>query len=276
MIKNILVGYSRQRGSEVAFRLAVGLAQAAQARLHLAYVEPMAAQASVPVPSEISADAYPPVLPDTAALAPEDPSEAPSVFADLAERCREERLQCTFSHLYGDAGSRLSDLARRAGLVVIGRHDDIPSSGEPSLGRVARQIATRLPAPLLLAAREHQEIKSLTLVYEPTSVGGRALALAGEIAHLQNMTLNVAALGDGSTEPATAADEARFDLRAYHVEGDVLPVLASGPEALQTAALTWNDALMVLPAPPKGWFSRPLDSIRPALSLPNLNVLLVP
>ena len=60
MIKNILVGYSRQRGSEVAFRLAVGLAQAAQARLHLAYVEPMAAQASVPVPSEISADAYPP------------------------------------------------------------------------------------------------------------------------------------------------------------------------------------------------------------------------
>jgi len=276
MIKNILVGYNGQRGSAVAFRLAAGLAQAAQARLHLAYVEPMAALKSVSVPSEVSADAYPPTLPDSAGAPPEDPSEAPSIFDDIADQCREERLHCTFNHLYGDAGARLSDLARLAGLVAIGRHDDMPTAGEPPLGRVARQVATRMAAPLLLAAREAQEIKSLTLLYEPTQIGGRALALAGEIAMLQNLTLNTVALGYDEIEPAVAANEARVALRAYHVEGDVLPLPTTGTEALQTATLTWNDALLVLAAPPKGWLSRPLESIRPALIVPNLNVLLVP
>ena len=276
MIKNILVGYSGGHGSEVAFRLAMGLAHAAQARLHVAYVEPLAAQADVAVSPEVSADAYPPVLPDTSAAPPDDPSEAPSVFADLAEQCREERVQCTFTHLHGDAGSRLCELARRAGLLVLGRHDDMPGAGASPLGRVARQVATRMPAPLLLAAREHQDIRSLTLVYEPTSIGGRALALAGEISHVQNLGLNAVALGDEHVTPAAAAEEARTALRAYHVEGDVLPLPTSGAEALQTAALTWNDALLVLPAPPKRWLSRPLDSLRPALALPNRGVLLVP
>lgn len=276
MIKNILVGYNGQRGSAGAFRLAASLAPAAHARLHLAYVEPMAAPRSVPMPSEVAADAYPPVLPDTAALLPEDPSEAPSIFDAIADQCREEHLQCTFGHLYGDAGVRLSDLARLAGLVAIGRHDDLPTVGEPPLGRVARQIATRMAAPLLLTAREFQEIRGLTLVYEPTQVGGRALALAGEIALLQNLTLNVVALGDSRLEPSVAAAEARLALRAYHVEGEVLPLSTTGPDALQTATLTWNDALLVTAAPPRGWLSRPLDSLRPVLALPNLNVLLVP
>jgi nucleotide-binding universal stress UspA family protein len=276
MIKNILVGYSGQHGSEVAFRLAAGLAHAAQARLHLAYVEPLAAQTDVALSPEVSADAYPPVLPDTFAAPPDDPSEAPSVFGDLAEQCREERIQCTFDHLHGDAGRRLCDLARRTGLMALGRHEGVPGASAPLLGSVARHVATRMPAPLLLAAREHQDLKRLTLIYEPTSIGGRTLALAGEIAHLQNLGLNVVALGYEHVEPAVAAEEARTALRAYHVEGDVLPVLTSGAEALQTAVLTWNDALLVLAVPPRRWLSRPLDSLRPAFALPNLSVLLVP
>lgn len=276
MIKNILVGYNGQRGSEVAFRLAARLAAAAKARLHLAYIEPVAGPVSVSLSPDVSAEAYPPTLPDVADPVSDDPSEAPSVFAAIAEECREEHLQCTFDHLHGDPAGRLSDLARLAGLVAIGRRDDPPRAGQAPLGRVARQMATRMAAPLLLAAREASDLKSLTLLYEPTTAGGRALALAGEIAHVQNLTLNVAALGHGPVEPPAAAAEARLALRAYHVEGDVLPVLTTGVEALQTATLTWHDPLLVTAAPPRGWLSRPLEGLRPALTVPGLTVLLVP
>ncbi|MBU0606796.1 MAG: universal stress protein [Armatimonadetes bacterium] len=276
MIKNILVGHSGGHGSEVAFRLAAQLAHATRARLRLAHVEPVAGPTNVPLTADLSADAYPATLPGTMAPLPEDPSEAPPVFAGIADACRDERLQCTFSHLYGDPAQRLSDLARLAGLVVLGRHDELARAGEAPLGRVARQLVTRMPAPLLLAGREMPESKALTLVYEPTSAGGRALALAGEIASAQNATLNAVALGHEHVEPAVAADEARLALRAYHVEGDVLPLPATGPEALQTAMLMWSEALVVLVAPPRRWLSRPVDSVRPALTMQNRSVLLVP
>lgn len=277
MIKNILVGYNGERGGQVAFRLAADVARAAQARLHLAYAEPGAGPQPQPLlPQDLRADAMGAPLPDVSPNFPEDPSEAPDVFADIAEQCRAEGLHCTFQHTYGDPADRLSQLGRTAGLLAIGRHDEMPSIDATPLGRVARQIVTRLPTAVLLGAREYQEVKAMTVVYEPSSLGGRTLALAGEIAHLRNLTLNVAALGRANIEPQAALIEARFALRAYHVEGEFLALPTAGAEGHQAAALTWNDSLVVLSAPPRGWLSRPLDSIRPVLALHNVSLLLVP
>jgi nucleotide-binding universal stress UspA family protein len=276
MIKNILVGYDGQRGAQVAFRLAADLARAAQARLQLAYIEPVGDQPGVALSADMQADTFRAALPDTLSTLPEDPSEPGDVFAAIAEQCRQDGVFCTFNHLFGDPATRLSQLARVASLLAVGRHEDVPRAGAPPLGRTARQLATRMPAVLLLAAREYEPVKGLTLVYEPNSGGGRALALAGELAMLQNLTLNVVALGSEAVEPAAAAAEARTALRAYHVDGEFLPLPALGSEALQTASMTWNDPMMVLPAPPRRWLSRPLDSLRPVLLQPNVNLLLVP
>jgi len=278
MIKNILVGYDGRRGAQVAFRQAVDLARAAQARLHLAYVEPLSRQDAevAPRPDDVPADAFRTALADALPDMPEDLSPVTDVLDVVAEQCREEGIHCAYNHIYGEAGDRLAQLGRTADLLAIGKRDDPPSAGASPLGRVARQMATRLPVPLLLAAREYEPLDALTVVYEPTPLGGRALRLAAEIALLRNLTLNVMALGDGMSEPAAALAEARAALRAYHVGGEFLAALPGGTDPLQTAALTWNDPLLVVPAPPKRWLSRPLDSLRFVLSQANTNVLVVP
>lgn len=272
MIKNILVGFNGQRGALVAFQFAAELARTAQARLHLAWVEPLAAQAQIPSPADLSADAIQVRLPDTSELPPQDPSTPPDVFGEIAERCREESIHCTYNHLFGDPAERLSQAARLADLVAIGRHDD----GRPQapLGRVARGVVNRMPAPLLLAAHEHREIRGITLLYDPLPASGRALAVAAEIAHLGNITLNIVAGGHGAVEPSEALEEARGALRAYHVEGESL--LLTGGADLERTMTTWQDPLLVMAAPAKGWLARPLDAIRPVLSHPATHVLLVP
>jgi nucleotide-binding universal stress UspA family protein len=285
MIKNILVGYSGARGAQVAFRQAVDLARAMQARLHLAYVEPLPredAQVTTRL-GDVPADAFRAALADTVPEAPEDPSTPSDVLDAIGEQCREEGIHCSFHHLHGDAGERLAQLARTAGLVALGKHDEAPSAGALPLGRVARQMATRLPVPVLFAAREYEPLDGVTVVYEPTAPGGRTLNLAAEIAFRGNLTLNVMALGDGPTEPAEAAAEARAALKAYHLEGEFLPAarrpappVSGAPDPLQAAALTWNDPLLVVPAPAKRWLSRPLESLRFVLSQANTNVLVVP
>jgi nucleotide-binding universal stress UspA family protein len=278
MIKNILVGYNGQRGSQIAFRQAVDLARAHQARLHLAYVEPLSRQdAEVSTrPQMVPADAFRAALAETSPEPPEDPSATSDVLDTVAEQCRVEGIHCAMHHVHGAAGDRLAQLARTASLLAVGKHDDPPLANMPPLGRTARQLATRLPLPVLFAAREYEALDAVTVVYQPTALGGRTLALAGEIASVRNLTLNVLTLGEGAIEPAEAIAEARTALRAYHVEGEFLAAVADGPDPLQTAAMTWNDPLLIVPAPPKRWLSRPLDSLNFVLSQANTNVIVVP
>jgi len=282
MLKNILVAYNGRQGSQVAFRFAAELAQAAQARLHLAYIETWKASVEmplyvddVPVSAEISRVVQEESMAGTAADEMQAALES-EIFSSVARQCMEEGLYCHFIYQHGDPVERLSQLARTANLLVLGKHDEPPAIGAPPLGRVPRRLAFRMPAPILLTALEYYPFNSLTLYYEPTPAGGRALSLAGEIAHWRNLTLNLLVAGHNDISSSAALEEAQIALRAYHVEGDWLLIEDKEPGGLYRALLPWNDPLVVLPAPPRRLFGRPLEPLRPLLNQLTLHVLLVP
>jgi hypothetical protein len=202
--------------------------------------------------------------------------EAGGELEGIAELCQREEVFCTFNHHHGDPAQRLSALARTANLLVVGRRDEPRPAESAAVGRVARALATRPAIPTLFTDREHLPLKSATLYYEPREAGGRALAMAGEIAHLLNITLNTVCLGYGDVDAPAALEEARTAIRAYHVDGEFTHAAGSLTAALQNTALSWNDPLVIVPAPPRQLLFGNVESTRVALAIPNTNVLLVP
>lgn len=276
MIKNIILGYSGERGSQVALAQAADLARAAKARIHVASVEPLrTADLAINLPADLTAEAFSSVSAETVAL-PDIPEEPSTVLDDLLEKCRREEVFCTFGDYHGDPAIRLLKLSRQCELLVVGRRDEPRHSSAPPLGRVARVLATRANTATLFTDREHLPWKSATLLYEPRGAGGRALSLGGQICSLLNITLNVLCVRYGETEAADAEDEARFALRAYHVEGQFASSNASSAEALRNAALVHSDPLLIIPAPLRRLFGADTELIRLASSMPNSNMLLVP
>lgn len=282
MIKNILVGYGGTRGSLVALAQALDLAQAAGARLRLARIETVGDDSGIAAlamdsPAEVGLSASG-VLAAAAERAEVEPdSMGPSaVLEEGALRCRDAGVNCSLARFYGDPAERLSELSRLADVVVIGRRGDASAYRGGLMGRTARKLAAGALVPTLFADREYLEPRSATLYYEPRPEGGRALAVAAEVASLLNITLNVACAGRGRTSPAQAEQEARFALRAYHLDGDFIASSQAGAEAVQNAALLWGDPLLVVPtSPPRGLFPD-FSVLRAAMATPNTNVLLVP
>lgn len=279
MIKNILLGYSGSRGAQVAVSQAVDIARPAKARLHVTTIEPLASgDSQVALRGEIYADGAGAPLPDPL------PSDAPEVdgpastadFENIAEVCRREEVFCTFEHHYGDPARRLLELSRAADLLVVARRDEPKPGQTAAIGRTARYIAAHPVIPTLFTDREHLPAKSATLLYEPRAAGGRALAIAGEVCMLLNITLNVITLPSGEVSAEAAEEEARFALQAYHLDGEFIRANTTVAGALQNAALSWNDPLIFLPAPPRQLLFNNTESVRAALGLPNTNVLLVP
>lgn len=275
MIKNILLGYSGLRGGQVALSQAVDLAHATQGRLHVTLIEPLGAPEQVLVSS---VEASLPTLNTGERLTPSEddvPQPTGSAILDQAgETCRLEGVTCTLNHHYGEPVAKLLALSRVADLLVVGRRDE-PASRGRRVGRIARQLAARAVVPTLFTDREHLPLKSATLLYEPRSGGGRALGRAGEICALLNVTLNVVSLPWQEITAAEAEAEARRALRAYHLDGSYVTGNAVIP-ALQEAALTWSDPLLVIPALPRKLLFNNMEPVMTALALPNVNVLLVP
>ena len=279
MIKNIVLGYSGSRGAQVALSQAVDIARPAKARLHVTRIEPLAARdAQVALNIEPFADGTHVPLPDVAsAVAPEQPEVAPGGELDqVADVCRREEVFCTFRQYVGDPAQRLLQLSRVADLLVVARRDEPQPGRTHALGRTARYLSTHALAPTLFTDREHLAAKSATLLYEPRAAGGRALALAGEICMLLNSTLNVVSLPAGEQTAETADEEARFALRAYHLDGAFTKSNSAVGSALQNAAMSWNDPLIILAAPPRQLLFNNTEPVRVALGLPNTNVLIVP
>ena len=279
MIKNILLAYSGSRGAHVALSQAVDLARPAKARLHVTTIEPLGpGEGQVALPTETLADGLGARLPEPPPpLADELPDPAPTAELEtVAETCRREEVFCTFNHRYGDPGPRLVELSRLADLLVLGRRDEPRPGQAHPVGRLARYLATHPVTPTLFTDREHLPLKSASLFYEPRQGGGRALAVAGEIASLLNITLNVVCLEYGDVAATAAEEEARFALRAYHVDGEFERSTGTLVDTLQNAALSWNDPLLILPTPPRQLLFNNQESVRVALGLPNTNVLLVP
>lgn len=279
MIKNIILGYSNSRGAQVAFSQAVDIARPTKARLHVTIIEPLAAaEGQVTLKPDILADATAAALPDMMTPLHEPaPDAAPTAeLESVAETCRREEVFCTFNHHYGDPGMRLTQLGRLANLLVVARRDEPRAAQAQPAGRTARHLAAHATTPTLFTDREYLPPKSATLFYEPRQAGGRSLAVAGEIASLLNMALNVVCLPYGEVDASAAEEEARFALRAYHVDGEFLKASSSVAEALQNAALSWNDPFVILPAPPRKLLFNSHQAVALALGLPNTNLLLVP
>ena len=78
-----------------------------------------------------------------------------------------------------------------------------------------------------------------------------------------------------STE-AEAEQEARFALRAYHLQGEFVPAPGTAAEALASAALLWGSALTIVPAPARTGLFNDYSALNAALAAANTNVLVVP
>lgn len=279
MIKNILLGYNGSRGAQVALSQAVDLARPAKARLHVTTIEPLpAGDSQVALHTEAYTDGMGAAPAEPVPLAaPEEPQPAPAAeLEDIAEICRREEVFCTFNHHYGDPAQRLLQLARVANLLVVARRDEPRPGQAHAAGRTARHLAAHPVIPTLFAGREHLPVKSATLLYEPRAGGGRALTLAGEICMLLNISLHVMSLPSAEVSAEAAEEEARFTLRAYHLDGEFTRANAAVPGALQNAAMSWNDPLIFFAAPPRQLLFNNTEAMRVALGLPNTNILLVP
>ena len=278
MIKNILVGYGGSRGAQVALSQAVEIARASQARIHLTLVETLAGGQEAQLVDSPSPESF--VVSAACEQQPGEESEAgagPSpLLEEAAALLREEGITYTLAHYFGDPAARLLQLSRVADLVVVGRRGDERRLRQGVLGRTAHRLAVQAITPTLFTDREHLPLTSATLLYEPRPAGGRALVAAGEICSLLNITLNVVATSHGRIDAGAAQAEARFALRAYHLEGELVIGGDFATEALQNAAMVWGDPLLVVPGPPRRLVFADYSTLRAAVSAPNANVLLVP
>lgn len=275
MIRNILLGYNGTRGADVAFSQASDVAHAAHARIHVARIEKISADARIALSAEVLADSSSASFPDFNA-AVEAPGEPTAGLEQILEKCHREQVFCTFGEYYGDPVGRLLELSRMADLLVVGRRDEPRQAQTHPLGRVARQVALRTSIPTLFAGQEHLPLKSAMLLYEPRVAGGRALSVAGEVCSTLNITLNVLCVGHGEHDAAQAEAEARFALRAWHVDGEFVRSTTPPLEAIRNLAITQSDPLLVMPAPVRGLFPTHSETVHAAAKLPNTNLLLIP
>jgi len=275
MIRNILLGYNASRGADVALSQAADIASAVKARIHVARIERMAADARIQLTGEVLADSSSPSFSglNGATETVEEPSD---VVDQVLEKCRREQVFCTFGEYYGDPATRLMELSRTAELLVVGQRDEPRHSRAHPLGRVARQLAMRASTPLLFTGHEHLPLNSAALLYEPRIAGGHALTMAGGICSAFNINLDVLCVGHGEVDAAQAEQEAKFALRAWHVEGEFVRSTVPALEAIRNLALTHSNPLIIVPAPPRRLFASHSELVHAAAELPNTNLLLVP
>ncbi|MEN6645013.1 MAG: universal stress protein [Armatimonadia bacterium] len=276
MIRNILLGYNGTRGADVAFSQAADIAHAAKARIHVARIERMPADARIQLSGDTLADSSPSPTFSELNGATETVAEPSGVLDQVLDKCRREQVFCTFREYYGDPAGRLMELSRLAELLVVARRDEPRHSRAHPLGRVARQLAMRTSTPVLFTGHEHLPVKSAALLYEPRIAGGHALTMAGGLCSTLNITLNVLCVGHGETDAAQAEAEAKFALRAWHVEGEFVRSTVPALEAIRNIALTHSDPLIIVPAPPRRLFPAHSELVHAAAELPNTNLLLVP
>lgn len=273
-MKNITVGYCGTRGSQVALSQALAVARAIEARLKLVMVQQGDSDDESIAGLKSGGDGDFAVR--TADLPAERrlvPNGHPLELDEAAAICSDEGVVSTQVRLYGDPGERLTDLSRLSDLVVIGRRNEYLNLRRPRLGRTARRLCYEGHSAVLLADREHIEIKSATLLYEPHPSGGHALRTAGLFCSLMNITLNVVSCDWGRMRAAQAMEEAQAALRAYHIDGEFASSSELPAEALQSAALQWGDPLIICPGPPRRGFFRDDSTLRAAVASPNTNVL---
>jgi len=108
----------------------------------------------------------------------------------------------------------LREEADLADLLVVGR-SRAHSGGQ--VGRTTRSLLKcHQPCPLLICTNQYLPITSILLVYWPGHPGGRAVALAAELAATLNIDLDTVVTGPGHRAPRRQRARVESALLAYH------------------------------------------------------------
>jgi nucleotide-binding universal stress UspA family protein len=275
-MRNILLGFDGSDSATVALRQGILLAAAVGARLHLLQaLEPAGpapevadlAPADDPVSyldrldQMMAEDSTPPI--------PEDDELGAAVRI-----CEEAGVVCTWQRLHGLAVRVLREHCPPMDLLILGRRGTI---GRRLVGLTASSIVSRPLVPTLLCRDTVIPFQRLLLAYEPTPTGGRALKLAGSMGEALNIGVDVVVADTERARARRSAAQARMALRAYHVEGEVVPHEGRLSDAVQSAALEYQSSVVIVPHGRTGsWPWLRSDGVRAAIEYPTALALIVP
>jgi len=277
MIKNIVVGYDGSPPAQVALEQALDLAEAGLARIHL-----VAAIEEFGPDSEADILTQPNVLGilDSANGLSQEPSEeratVPGYLEEARLRCQEAHISCTVSVGHQQATGYLRGYNWLADLLVVGRCSRRqPKAGE--IGRSAHRLLQMAQRPTLVCAQQYIGVTSLMVVYEQSAIGGRTLAIAGELAAKLNVPLDILVAGHGRQTLRRWVAAARSAVQAYGVESNIESSTAPVSQALTTLALDRTPSIIVSPQRRLRLGSWRLPAVyRTVLQLPDTMLLVVP
>lgn len=247
MIKNIVVGYDGSPPAQVALEQALDLAEAGLARIHL-----VAAIEEFGSDSEEDMLTRPDVLDilDAANDLGQEPSgertTVPGYLEQARLRCQEAHISCTVSVGHQRAAGYLREYSWLADLLVVGRYSRRQLKAG-KIGRSAQQLLQTAQRPTLVCAQEYIGVTSLVVVYEQSAVGGRTLAMAGELGTKLNIPLDILVAGHGRQTLRRWLAAARSTVQAYGVESNLESSTAPVSQALTTLALDRSPGIVVLP-----------------------------
>lgn len=275
-MRNILLGFDGSDSATVALQQAILLSSAVGARLHLLQaVEPVGSASEIadlglPDDPVSYLDRLEQMMTeDSTPSIPEDDELAAAV-----RNCEDAGVVCTWQRLHGLAVRVLREHCPPMDLLILGRRGTL---GRRLVGLTAASIISRPVVPTLLCRDTVIPVRRLLLAYEPTPTGGRALKLAGSLAEALNLEVDVVAADMERERARRSAAQARMALRAYHVEGEVVPHEGRLSEALQSAALEYQSSVVIVPHGRTGsWPWLRSDGVRAAIEYPTALALVVP
>ena len=277
MIKNIVVGYDGSPGAQTALAQALDIAEGAGARIHLVaateVAQPGAEQDMLSQPDVLD-------ILDAAESLGQEPEETGVGTVDFVEearlKCQEAHISCTVNVGPGPAARYVRAYSWLADLLVLGRGSR-PRLRAGQIGRTVHQLLRTAQQPTLVSGQEYVDVSSVMVVGSKSTVGGRALAMAGELGSKLNVPVDVLVAGRPRHILRQWSAQVRSVLHAHHVEGKLEPSVAPIGQALTTWALERTPSVIVLPQVERQLLSWRLPSVyQTALQLPGAMVMVVP
>lgn len=275
-MRNILVGFDGSRGSATALRQTIPLAEALNARVRVVQaLEPVSPQDMVGVeepPDPVT------MLDRAEAMRPrddvEDPVPADPELGSAARLLEQAGITSSWQTRHGMATRILPEQALAMDMLVLGRRGTL---GRSAVGRTAASIIYHPTVPTLLCREDPVPLRRLLLIYEPTPSGGRAVRVAGELASVLNVTLDVAVPDTDRRRGEETLAYLSSALRAYHVEGERVRYNGALHEAVSDMSLDLGSSMVVLGDGHSClWpWSKPAN-IRAAVQVPGAVSLVVP
>lgn len=182
VIRRILVALDASRQSRLALDAAARLAECYGAELHGIYVEDinLIRLASLPVAREVGPTSPSPHPLDERRLARRLSSSAAEAEHWLAETAARRKVRWTFRVERGDVTSVISQAAREADIVALGRAGT-GTSGPGRLGSTARALAVQQAQSVMVIQVPLATGQTLVALFDGSAASARALKTAAQL-----------------------------------------------------------------------------------------------